>query len=214
MPAPVKPRRYDASRRRAAAADRRNAILNAARRLFAEQGYVRTTMPEIAHAAGVALDTVYDSVGKKPELFTLLIEAALSGGDEAVPVEKRDYVTHIRAEPDPSRKLELYAAALKCAWERIAPLVRAMQRGGAAEDDVAARWEAVIRRRARNMHLLIDDLQATGALRRALDPQRAGNTVWAVSSPEVYLLFTDTRGWSAKQYQAWLADTLKALLLG
>jgi len=213
MPPLVKRRRYDASRRRAAAADRRNAILNAAHRLFAEQGYVRTTMPEIAQAAGVALDTVYDSVGKKPELFALLIEAALSGSDEAVPVEKRDYVTQIRAEPDPPRKLELYAAALKRAWERIAPLVRAMQRGGAAEDDLAARWETVIRRRARNMHLLIDDLRAAGALRDALDPQRAADTVWAVSSTEVYLLLTDTRGWSAKQYQAWLAETLKALLL-
>lgn len=213
MPANVKRRRYDASSRRAAAADRRSEILNSAARLFAKQGYLRTTMPEIAQAAGVALDTVYDSVGKKPELFALLIEAALAGGDEAVPIEKRDYVEQIRAEPDSSRKLELYAAALKRAWGRIGPLVLAMQRGGAAEDDLAARWQAVIRRRASNMHLLIDDLQAAGALRPGLDPQLAADTVWAVSSTEVYLLLTETRGWSEKRYEAWLAATLKTLLL-
>jgi AcrR family transcriptional regulator len=53
--------------------------LNAAHRLFAEQGYQRTTMPEIAQAAGVALDTVYDSVGKKPDAVFI----AESGGFES-----------------------------------------------------------------------------------------------------------------------------------
>jgi AcrR family transcriptional regulator len=50
--------------------------------LFLERGYVRTTMTAIAEEAGVALDTVYELVGRKPDLFRLLIETAISGGDE------------------------------------------------------------------------------------------------------------------------------------
>ena len=55
---PVK-RRYDASRRRQAAARTRTAILEAARQLFSERGYAATPMTAIADRAGVALDTVY-----------------------------------------------------------------------------------------------------------------------------------------------------------
>src|SRR3954464_5690405 len=43
----------------------RNEILDAARRLFAERGYSRTSVRDIAEAAGVSAQTVYDSVGSK-----------------------------------------------------------------------------------------------------------------------------------------------------
>ena len=39
--------------------DKRQAILTAARELFASQGYEETTIAEIARAAGVAVGTVY-----------------------------------------------------------------------------------------------------------------------------------------------------------
>src|SRR6478736_504206 len=43
-------------------------ILDAARRLFAERGYSRTSVRDIAEAAGVSAQTVYDSVGSKPAI--------------------------------------------------------------------------------------------------------------------------------------------------
>jgi AcrR family transcriptional regulator len=56
------------SRRRQGAARTRTAILDAARELFTERGYAATPMSAIAERAGVALDTVYASAGRKPEL--------------------------------------------------------------------------------------------------------------------------------------------------
>ena len=41
-------RRYDATRRRAQAAQTRTTILDAARRLFLEDGYAATTVPRVA----------------------------------------------------------------------------------------------------------------------------------------------------------------------
>ena len=41
-------------------------------------------MPAIAQSAGITLDTVYASVGKKPALFALLVETAISGTDVAI----------------------------------------------------------------------------------------------------------------------------------
>src|ERR1700749_3779662 len=61
-------RTYDATRRAAAAARTRQSILEAARTLFAENGYSATSMAAIAQAAGVALDTVYASAGRQPGL--------------------------------------------------------------------------------------------------------------------------------------------------
>ena len=60
-------------------------------------------------AAGVALDTVYAAVGAKPVLFRLLVETAIAGTEAPVPALERDYVRAIRAEPDPARKLAIYA---------------------------------------------------------------------------------------------------------
>src|ERR1700730_7037396 len=70
-------RRYDATKRREAAARTRQAILDAALELFSVRGYSATSMAAIAARADVALDTVYASVGRKTELARLLIEAAI-----------------------------------------------------------------------------------------------------------------------------------------
>ena len=112
MPPRVK-RKYDPSKRREAAARTREAILSAALRLFCDRGYAATPMTAIAEQAGVALDTVYASAGRKPELARLLIETAISGSSKAVPAEERDYVRAIRAAPDAETKIAIYAAAMR-----------------------------------------------------------------------------------------------------
>src|SRR4249920_1520833 len=77
---PVKTRRrYDSSRRAEQAARTRRAVLDAARALFSEQGYASTTVGQIAGRAGVAVDTLYTSVGRKPALLRELVETAISG---------------------------------------------------------------------------------------------------------------------------------------
>ena len=90
-------RRYNAPRRVTQAADTRDAIMGAARNLFVEQGYAATTVAEIAAAAGVSVDTVYASIGRKPVLLRELVETALSGTGHAVAAVDRDYVRAIRA---------------------------------------------------------------------------------------------------------------------
>ena len=79
MTGPVKRRPYDNTNRVMTSQVRRGLVLAAARSLFLERGYVRTTMSAIAEQADVSVDTVYELVGRKPELFRLLIETAISG---------------------------------------------------------------------------------------------------------------------------------------
>lgn len=56
-----------------AASRTRAAILDAAEDLFAESGYAQSKLTEIAARAGVALNTVYTSVGGKKELVHALV---------------------------------------------------------------------------------------------------------------------------------------------
>ena len=207
---PVK-RRYDTSRRREAAANTRKAILDAAMALFAQHGYAATPMAAIAEAAGVALDTVYASVGRKPQLARLLIEAAISGTGQAVPAEERDYVQSIQAAPDAATKIAIYASAVRMIVGRLAPVLGIIQQAGAAEPELAAMWHEIAERRAVNMRRFVAGLASVAALR--VDPDEAADIVWASNAPEFYQLLVGQRGWSPERYEHFLADTWHRLLL-
>ena len=207
------PRLYDASRRREAAAETRNSVVAAAKRLFADRGYTATTMVEIASAAGVALDTVYASVGPKPVLFRRLLETAISGGDQPEPAEARGYVQQIQAEPDPARKLDLYAHAIREIQERLAPLFQVLQHAAPTDPHLDALWHEIGARRAANMRLLAAELEATGGLRQEISVDDAADIIWATNSSEFFLLLVHDRGWDADRFEQWLARTWKELLL-
>jgi AcrR family transcriptional regulator len=210
MPAPVK-RRYDATRRRQAAARTRTAILDAARELFTERGYTATPMTAIAERAGVALDTVYASVGRKPELARLLIETAISGTDQAIPAEQRDYVRAVQAAPDAETKIALYAAAVTAIAPRMAVVLAIIQQAAHTEPDLAALWDQIAERRAANMRRFVADLATVTPLR--LDLGDAADIVWATNAAELYQLLVGRRGWSPQRYERFLTDTWHRLLL-
>lgn len=211
----VKPRSrpYNALGRQAAARQRRQAILAAAARLFREGGYAATTMADIAAEAGVALDTVYAMVGRKPSLFRLLIETAISGTDAPVRAEARAYVRAIQSESDAARKLELYATAMASIHERLAPLIRVLSAAAGVDPELSAIWTEITERRARNMRLLVRELESTGALREDLSVDEAADVIWAMNAPEFYLLLVDERGWDSEHYARWLADAWRRVLL-
>jgi AcrR family transcriptional regulator len=213
MTGPVNRRSYDSSRRRQTAYQRRLDILDAARRIFTEKGYAASTMADIATEAGVNIDTVYAGLGTKAELFALLIETALSGTADAIPADQRNYIATIRAEPEARRKLDVYAGAVTAIWGRMASLLNVLQKGAASDPSLAEIWDDFLLRRAENVRLLIDDLEAAGVLRSGLEPAEATDAAWAISSTEVYVLLIEVRGWLPERYREWLAESFKRLLL-
>jgi len=210
---PDQRRSYDASRRQHAADQTRRRIVAAARALFLARGYAATTMAAIAETAGVALDTVYASVGPKPALFRHLVEIAISGIDRPVAADERDYVRQIQAETSTQRKLELYARATRHIQERLAPLFSILREAAPTHPELTALWEEISQRRARNMRLLTADLAATGGLRTDLAPEDVADVIWATNSPEFYLLLVRERGWAPERFEQWLADAWGRLLL-
>lgn len=209
----IKARPYDNAARRAHSDETRLRIVDAARSLMLERGYRATTVAAIARLAGVHVDTVYQLVGRKPVLLRELIERAISGGDGPVAAEQRDYVVAMKAEPDPRRKLALYAAATREIHARLAPLLMALRDASTTEPEARQVWREISDRRADNMRRLARDLQQAGGLRDGVTVAEAADTIWATNSAELYLMLTDERGWSARRYERWLTDTWSRLLL-
>jgi AcrR family transcriptional regulator len=210
--APVNPRRYDSPARRAAAERTRRRILAAARDLFTSRGYDPTSVAAIARRARVSVDTVYASVGRKPELLVAVHDMELAGGPEPVPAEERDYVREVREAATARRKLELYAAALARVLPRSVPLLQALRAAGATDENCRATFTSVSERRARNMRLLVADLRVTGELRDDLTDDWVADLVWSMNSPDYFELVA-SRGYSPGEYAELLVEVWSRTLL-
>ena len=214
MPEDVKStRRYTSAVRAEQAAATRRAVLDAARALFTEQGYAATSIAAIAVRAGVAVDTVYAAAGRKPALLRELVETSLSGTDQAVPAERRDYVARVRAAATAREKIALYAAAVNEIGVRLAPVHRALAEAALTDPDCAALRAEISARRAANMRLFAADLRATGELRPDLDDDEIADIVWSMNAAEYRALLVVERGWSGERFGTWLADAWTRLLL-
>lgn len=207
------PRRYHAPRRVEQASGTRRAVLQSARELFVQRGYLATTVSEIAAHAGVAVDTVYAAVGRKPVLLRELVESALSGTDHAVPAVERDYVVRIRAAATGAEKIAVYADAITSIQQRLAPVFLALRDAALRDPECAALWTEIAGRRAANMREFAADLRRTGDLRDDLADDEVADIVWSMNAVEYWLLLVDGRGWSPARFGEWLVDAWTRLLL-
>jgi AcrR family transcriptional regulator len=206
-------RRYHAPRRVEQAAATRHAVLNAARELFVRDGYSATTIAEIAEQARVSVDTVYASVGRKPALLRELVETAISGTDQAVPPEQRDYVIRIGAATTARDKITIYAHAITAIQQRMAPVFLALRDAASTDPDCAVLWSEIAARRATNMRTFAADLRSTGELRDDLTDDQVADIIWSMNAAEYWDLLVRQRAWTPSQFGDWLTDAWTRLLL-
>ncbi len=212
VPPRSKTRRYDATARRAGAERTRRRVIEAAHDLFIERGYTQTAVAEIATRAGVSVDTVYDTAGRKPILLLTVADMVLAGSSEPTTAEERDYVRAIRAAPGAAAKIRAYADALGRLMPTVAPLLLALRDAGLTDQECLASWQHISERRATNMLRFAADLRQTGGLRDDLSDQQVADLVWSTNGPEWFSLLR-ARGYSPEEYAACLADLWSRTLL-
>jgi AcrR family transcriptional regulator len=206
-------RRYHSPRRIEQAAATRHAVLVAARDLFVSNGYPATTVAEIAELARVSVDTVYATVGRKPALLRELVETAISGTDQAVPGEQRDYAARMRAAGTAGEMITIYAHAITAIQQRMAPVFLALRDAATTDQECAALWVEIGQRRAANMRHIAAGLRATGELRDDLSDDQVADIIWSMNAAEYWDLLVGERSWSPDQFAAWLIDAWTRLLL-
>jgi AcrR family transcriptional regulator len=200
------PRRYSSPLRAGQAAATRLQVLDAAWQLFTTQGYVATTVTQVAVAAGVSVDTLYATVGRKPVILREVVESAISGTGNAVPAEERDYVIKVRQAGDAATKIRIYADAVAAVSPRTAPVFLALRDAAHTDAECASLETEISSRRASNMLLFAADLRVTGELRTDVSDQFIADVVWATAGAEHYAQLVMARDWTSQQYGDYLAE--------
>ncbi len=185
----------------------RDEILRAARHLFAERGYTRTSVRDIAEAAGVSAQTVYDSIGSKQALVARLndlidAEAGIAAIASAA----------VRSG-DPGQVAAMSAKITRSILEHCGDIVHALVTGAAAEPDLAIALAEGHRRHVEGASTVVGLLQQMDALDDAVDAEAAAETLAAISDTQFALLLRDSYGWSLDRIESWIAVTSQALLL-
>ena len=181
----------------------------AAGQRFLEAGYAATTIADVARTAGVAVQTVYSAAGGKADLLVEVVNRTIAGDDRDVTFLDREWVTALRAEPDPRRQVRLFADEMTSIGARVVPLLLMMRAAAAGDPEVAAAYQRSAGLRWQTMRAVISALHG---VRPGLGDDRAANLVWAIASPETYDLLVLQRGWSPADFAAWVADALAAAL--
>jgi AcrR family transcriptional regulator len=206
-------RRYNSPRRREQAAATRRDILEAAQRLFEQQGYSTTTMAEIAAEAGVALKTVYVAFETKSGLLRALWHLLLRGDQDDVPVPERRWYREVVEEPDPERQLRLNARNSRMVKQRAGALLGVIRSAAPADPDIQALWSRIQTDFYDIQRAIVDALHRKKALRPDLDVARATDILWTLNHPDLWLLLVAQRGWTPEQYEQWFGDTTCSQLL-
>jgi AcrR family transcriptional regulator len=189
------------------AAVTRQTILRAARELFRERGYSATTAKALAEHAGVAVQTIYSAFGSKAGVASALVELAI---EESGILELARRIPSVR---DPGEAITLIVGIRRRLRERAGETIAAMREGAAIEPALRQAWEEGQRQRRHGQLLLMRRLEEQGALADGLDAARAADITGALTADEVVDVLIDERGWSYDEYEAWMTDALKRLLL-
>src|SRR5260221_871857 len=96
-----KPRPYNSLRRREQAEATRQKIIEAAHRLFVAHGFITTTLPAIAHQAGVAMPTITAIFGTKYDLLNSLIKTTVRCYNAPTSLTARSSLQTTLHEPTP-----------------------------------------------------------------------------------------------------------------
>jgi AcrR family transcriptional regulator len=195
------------NRREVAAAETRREILRAARRLFATHGYAATSLQQIAEESGVAVQTIYSSVGSKAALVLALNDLI----DEEAGVAQ--LAAGVFAETDPPRLIASGIRLTRQLNERCGDLIQVLVSAELAEPDAAAAVADGMRRHELGASAIVQRLQALGALRTGTTPEQAAAVFSMMTSPASWRQLTQRSGWTFDESEAWLTASLAQLLL-
>ncbi|MDQ7903677.1 helix-turn-helix domain-containing protein [Phytohabitans sp. ZYX-F-186] len=212
MADPVK-RQYRSPARAAAAAATRARIREAAQELFVRQGFVATTMRQVAAAAGVGERTVYDAFPTKAGLFGHTLAVATVGDEQPVRVADRPEIGAARHAADPREAVTRLVGYVVDLLDRAGDLIMVSVEAAGADPDMRVAADAGSRAHHEVMRTFAAALHQRGALRAGLDPMAAADILYALCSPHMHQLLRRHRGWASERYRTWLVDAVCRELL-
>ncbi|MER7793972.1 helix-turn-helix domain-containing protein [Streptomyces sp. NPDC097640] len=198
-------RTYVSPLREQAAAQTRALILRQATELFAERGYGRVTVADIASAAGVAAKTVFASVGSKGDILDRIVDQGVadSGYEQAM--------RQILALRTPEAVLKALAQGTRMGNEGQFTVHEAIRKALPVHESGEALWE-------RATAAYRDALTAAAHHLHTLAPapsrtvQETAGLLWFWFGPTGWRTLVVENGWSWDQAESVLCRTAIATL--
>lgn len=213
MAEPVK-RIYRSEVRATAAAATRASIRDAAAVLFSDQGYVATTMHEIAGRAEVSVRTVFNAYPDgKAQIFDEALDFALGGDERRQPLASRPVTRDVVEEADTRRLVEGLVDGAAEIYERAGPLITTYMQSSGADPHMRHHADLGELEARKIMRQVARALEDRGALRADLSVRHAGDALLVLCSPESHRVLRRACGWSRARYRAWLIRQIGATIL-
>ncbi|MHA7263268.1 TetR family transcriptional regulator [Arthrobacter sp. TMN-37] len=211
LPAPSEPgrsgkRSYTSPSRERAAAETRAAILRQASVLFAERGYARVTVADIAAAAGVAAKTVYASVGAKAAILDEVVDRAVAESPGTATVE---VVLGLR---DLEGVLREVSRGTRRGNETQAVPLEAVYKALPVHEEGEALWRRTTASYFELLTQVAEHLHSIGALRPGLSTGEAADLLWLWFGPAAWRTLVIERRWSWDRAEAALYRSALASL--
>jgi AcrR family transcriptional regulator len=187
------------------AAETRATLIRTATDLFTTAGWTNTGMREIARESGVAVETLYKHFPSKRKLLDAVVDQAVVGDAQLIPVAGRPEFLAMGEGPRVER-IAAAAAVVAGINDRTGRFARLIREAAATDAELA---EVLRESRERQRADVATGLELVLG-RPPTRVERDGT--WAIVSPELHLLLTESSGWSIDEYERWVSATLDSLL--
>ncbi len=177
----------------------RQAILDAARALFAQKGFFATTVDEIAARARVAPATVYAVGGGKRGLLAELIRIWTTDPEIEATLNDVGRLT------DPAEIIQRVAAGVRQGRENFGDLMRVLLTTAPHDPEAEVQLREVTQQYRGSFEPVARRLQDIGALRSEFDITGAVDLLWFYFGYASLFTLHYDNGWSYDRAQSWLA---------
>ena len=184
-------------------------ILSAALEAFLGDGYVGTTMEDIAEKAGVARRTVYNQFSSKAGLLIAVINDRVDAYEERSIEADHDAV---RALDDAEQMIDAFIRSHVGVAARSLPILKVTFEAALIDGEVAKAYEQNEEYRYQAQQVLVDALANRGLLRTDVPISYLKRGFWLLAGPQTLITATES-GWHIETYAIWLKDTVTGLLI-
>jgi len=181
----------------------RTRILEATWRLMEERNGQGVRMRDVAEAAGISRQAVYDHFGSRAELMV----ATARYGDKVRGLDER--LRRYRAATGGAERLETFVEFWGNYIPEIYGIARALMAARETDEAVAAAWDdrmAVVHEACRN---IVDRLHRDGTLALGWSLEEAADLLWTMLSIRNWESLTLERGWPPGRYVARMQELTK-----
>jgi AcrR family transcriptional regulator len=211
-PAGDSTRRYSSPLREESTAATRHRIVSAAAGLFSSRGYSATTLPAIATAAGVSVQSVH-LAGPKARLLVAAFELSFAGDEGEHPFAERPAVVEIMEMPS-SQAVDAYCVFVALANEKSSGVMHALRAAAETDAEVAELLVELGDRGHQDFLTAVGWAEGRGLLHGDANADERAEVLAYLAGAETYRYFVGLSGWSHERYSAWLRNAIEQLVLG